>query len=121
MIIAVPEKDGKIDGHFGHCDHYRLFAVDEKKKAVISEELLPSPSGCGCKSNIGPILNSKGVSHMLAGSIGQGAINALGANGIAVVAGCSGDTRAVVNAWLDGTLSADGTPCDHHDDGCGHS
>ena len=121
MIIAVPEREGRIDEHFGHCDHYRLFSVDEKKKAVTREELLPSPAGCGCKSNIGPVLGARGVSYMLAGSIGQGAINVLGTNGIKVVAGCSGDTKAVVMSWLDGTLRADGTPCDHHDEGCGHS
>ena len=29
--IAVPARDGHIDDHFGHCDHYLIYSVEEKK------------------------------------------------------------------------------------------
>jgi predicted Fe-Mo cluster-binding NifX family protein len=37
---------------------------------------------------------------MLAGNMGQGAVNVLGANGIQVLRGCSGDVKAVAENWL---------------------
>ena len=29
MKIAVPTRDGVVDNHFGHCDHYTIFTVEE--------------------------------------------------------------------------------------------
>ena len=31
MKIAVPTRDGRIDDHFGHCDHYTIFEIEDKK------------------------------------------------------------------------------------------
>ena len=47
MKIAVPTREGRIDDHFGHCDHYTIFTIEQGQ--VISREELPSPQGCGCK------------------------------------------------------------------------
>jgi predicted Fe-Mo cluster-binding NifX family protein len=55
-----------------------------------------------------------GVSLMLAGGIGAGAINVLAAHGIDVVRGCSGNVDEVVNLYLNGELSDSGESCNHH-------
>ena len=39
--------------------------------------MIPSPQGCGCKSDIAGVLENMGVSVMLAGNMGQGALNVL--------------------------------------------
>lgn len=56
--IAIPTRDEQVDDHFGHCDHYTLFTIDDQKQ-IIEKEYLASPEGCGCKSNIASILEKK--------------------------------------------------------------
>ena len=55
---------------------------------------------------------------MLAGNIGNGAMNVLQDNGIKVIRGCSGNVDDLVKAYLAGEVEDDGTVCDHHD--CGN-
>ena len=52
--IAVPARDGHIDDHFGHCDHYLIYSVEEKK--IIDIQRMESPQGCGCKSGVATTL-----------------------------------------------------------------
>lgn len=114
--IAVPTCEGMVDNHFGHCDHYTIFHINENKN-IISTETLPSPQGCGCKSNIASVLAEMGVTLMLAGNMGMGAFNVLSNAGIEVIRGCSGRIEEVVKSYLDGTLRDSAESCDHHD--CG--
>jgi predicted Fe-Mo cluster-binding NifX family protein len=117
MTIAVPTHGSAVDEHFGHTGSYTLFTVDDHR-AVTSQETLQAPAGCGCKSNIIPTLSQKGVSLLLVGSIGGGAINKLNSYGIQVIRGCSGEAEAVVRQWLDGGTSDSGIICHHHDRAC---
>ena len=95
MKIAVPTREGRVDNHFGHCDHYTIYTIEEKQ--IISREDMPSPQGCGCKSGIANDLQQMGVEVMLAGSMGDGALRKLEGCGIKVVRGCMGDIEAVVS------------------------
>jgi predicted Fe-Mo cluster-binding NifX family protein len=117
MKIALPTRDGKIDDHFGHCDHYTIITLDNDNK-IVSKEDMDSPEGCGCKSDIAPILADMGVQVMLAGNMGQGAINILNSNKIKVVRGCSGDIDDVATKWLAGEIKDQTIICNHHD--CGN-
>ena len=120
MKIAVPTRDGRVDDHFGHCDHYTIYTVEDKK--ILSREELPSPQGCGCKSGIAADLQQMGVEVMLAGSMGAGALNKLQACGIKVVRGCMGDIESVVNGYLLGFVLDSGIGCAGHgeDHECGN-
>ena len=40
MLIALPTRDGKIDDHFGHCDHYTVVTVENGK--VVATDTLAS-------------------------------------------------------------------------------
>jgi len=116
MKIAAPSRDGQIDEHFGHCKEYLVFTT--KGKELIPESTIPSPEGCGCKSGIAVDLAAAGVTHMVAGNMGAGALRVLGSHGITVIRGASGDTRAAVQAFVDGTLADSGLGCSAHE---GHS
>jgi predicted Fe-Mo cluster-binding NifX family protein len=121
MKIALPSHGSEIDGHFGHCEAFTIFEVDGANQ-IIAQETLTPPPGCGCKSNIIPQLAQMGVTVMLAGNMGGGAVNILNEFGIEVVRGCSGDVREVTQAWLAGRVADTGTCCQHHSGGCeGHS
>ena len=113
MKIAVPTRNDVVDDHFGHCAYYTIYTIENN--AVTAKETLPSPEGCGCKSNIAPVLHNMGVEVMLAGNMGQGAKNVLEAQRIEVIRGCSGDVDQLVKDYLDGKISDNGEVCAHHD------
>lgn len=113
MKIAVPTRDGVVDNHFGHCDHYTIFTIEDK--TIVRTETLPSPQGCGCKSGIAKDLQQLGVEVMLAGSMGEGALRKLTEHGIKVVRGCSGDVESVVKGYLTGFILDSGKGCEAHD------
>ncbi len=115
MKIALPTRDGRIDDHFGHCHHYTIYTVEGKQ--IISTEELPSPEGCGCKSGIAADLQKMGVEVMLAGNMGDGALNKLAAHGIKVIRGCKGDIETVIRSYLTGFILDSGISCSHHE--CG--
>jgi predicted Fe-Mo cluster-binding NifX family protein len=113
MKIAVPTRNRVVDEHFGHCELYTVFTVGANNQ-IEKEENLPSPQGCGCKSDIAAVLRDEGVSLMLAGNMGTGALNVLQNHGIRVVRGCSGDVYKLVEAYLIGEIEDSGIGCNHH-------
>jgi len=113
MKIAVPTQNNSVDGHFGHCEYYTIYTIDENKN-VVNKELMPSPEGCGCKSNIAGVLRQMNVALMLAGNMGEGAFNMLQMHGIQVIRGCSGNTDDVVANYLEDKLMDNGILCSHH-------
>lgn len=119
--IAIPTRGQEVDDHFGHCGFYTVYTIS-KSNEVIYSEVLESPVGCGCKSNIATTLNEMNVSVMLAGNIGQGAISKLAAAGIQVIRGCKGNVETVISEYLSGKIQDNGETCAHHDDGhvCSH-
>ena len=118
--IVLPVRDGRIDDHFGHSDHYSIVTVGDAGE-ILGVEDMPSPQGCGCKSGVAAVFKEKGITVMLAGTMGMGALNKLNDNGITVVRGCNGPVMDVVNNYLAGRLSDSGESCRHHHDGEEHS
>lgn len=118
--IATPVDDRhEVHGHFGHCDAYDIFSLDNDNN-VVNVEHIPSLAGCGCKSGIAADLSRMGVSVMIAGNIGQGAVMKLGSEGINVVRGASGDAQKAVLDFVNGTLIDNQQTCDHHEHGEHH-
>ena len=114
MKIALPSRQNLIDDHFGHCEHYTIFTIDDNKE-IVAQEKLAAPAGCGCKSNIAQTLSEMGVEIMLAGNMGEGAINVLRSAGIEVLRGCSGDVKETTLNWLNGSLVDSGDSCHEHE------
>ena len=115
MKIAVPvTTDNQIDGHFGHCESYGVFTISDSKE-ITEIRSVESPAGCGCSSDIGSTLSTDGVTLMLAGGIGDGALNKLNSSGIEVIRGCSGNATEVVKLFIAGLVEDNGSSCDHHD------
>lgn len=113
--IALPVTMGnQIDSHFGHCEFYSIYTVSDSNE-ILKAELIKSAQGCGCKSNIAAELAEMGVTVMLAGGIGGGAINVLNQNGIEVVRGCSGSASDAVTQYLAGLISDSGESCHTHE------
>ncbi|MEG1553877.1 MAG: NifB/NifX family molybdenum-iron cluster-binding protein [Rikenellaceae bacterium] len=123
--IAIPTRGSVVDDHFGHCEFYSIYTIGDDKK-ILEQKTMPSPQGCGCKSNIASILQTDGVQVMLAGSMGQGALEKLSMHGIKVFRGCNGEVTAVLNDFLAGKITDSGIGCTSHGDGsdghvCSHN
>ncbi len=120
MKIAVPTKENnRIDDHFGHCEFYSIFTVSDENE-IIEKQTLESPQGCGCKSNIAYDLADMNVKIMLAGGIGEGAINKLASQNIQVIRNCKGDVNELVTEYLAGKLVDGGSNCASHGHEEGH-
>ena len=117
--IALPGRNGLVDDHFGHCEYFAIYETDGSGK-IAGLEKMQSPQSCGCKSGVAEQLKEKGVSVLLAGNMGAGALNRLNANGIEVIRGCSGTLEDVLASYLSGNLKDSGESCAHHHED-GHS
>lgn len=121
MKIAVPSRDGAVDEHFGHCKEFLIFRAEGE--SLVEEQAVPSPEGCGCKSGVASVLAREGVTHMVAGNMGEGAVRVLGSQGIKVIRGATGLARVAAEAFLKGELQDSGKGCaDHNEPGheCNH-
>lgn len=63
-------------------------------------------------------MQAKGVSTLLVGNIGQGAINKMAEHGIKVVRGCEGEIKDVLGRWINGEIKDQNILCNH--EGCNH-
>ena len=114
MKIAIPYHNGYVNDHFGHADKYSVYSVSPDN-SILNSEIVESNLGCGCRSGIAEILAGHGVTVMLAGNIGAGAIQHLYTNGINVIRGCSGPVESVVNAYLQGAIVDNNQTCQEHE------
>jgi predicted DNA-binding protein (UPF0251 family)/predicted Fe-Mo cluster-binding NifX family protein len=112
LKIAVPSRDGLVDEHFGHCKEFLVFRVEGE--SLVEEQSVPSPEGCGCKSGVAAVLARSGVTHLVAGNMGEGAVRVLASQGITAIRGASGSARAAAEAFAKGTLADSGTGCAGH-------
>ena len=112
MKIAVPSRNGLVDEHFGHCKEFLVYSYENG--VLIDAPTIPSLEGCGCKSGVAGELAKAGVSHLVAGNMGEGAVRVLGAHGIKVLRGASGQARAAAEAFAKGSLSDSGLGCAGH-------
>jgi len=127
MKLAVPTtRNNQVDAHFGHCEYFTVFTIENGE--IKNSQIVDSPQGCGCKSNIVSVLKEMGVEVMLAGNMGGGAVNVLNQHGIDVVRGCEGDVMSLIQEYVKGELIDSGDICHqheshNHEDGhqCGHN
>jgi predicted Fe-Mo cluster-binding NifX family protein len=109
--IAVPvDESGRLDGHFGHCRYFALFSVSGQK--IISEErITPPPHEPGVLPRW---LAEQGVTDVIAGGMGQRAIQIFNQNGVNVFVGAPQLTaRELSEGHLNGELNFTGNYCDH--------
>ncbi len=118
MKIAVASENEKVTEHFGHCEGFMIFDVENNQ--IVKSETVPNP---GHKPGFLPnFLNDKGVNVIISGGMGGGAIEIFNEKNIEVIVGASGDARDAVQAYLNGGLKSTGSVCHEHQhqDECGH-
>jgi predicted Fe-Mo cluster-binding NifX family protein len=121
--ISIPiTQSNDVDEHFGHSQFFGVYTISEANE-IVDIKTIPSSEGCGCRSNIAGVLAGEGVTIMLAGGIGGGAINVLNNFGIQVIRGCTGNATELAHQFIEGKISDSGESCashEHHHHGSGH-
>jgi predicted Fe-Mo cluster-binding NifX family protein len=117
MKIAVASEKEMVTEHFGHCENFNIYIVENGK--LISSESIPNP---GHKPGFLPnYLNDLGINVIIAGGMGGGAVEIFNDKGIKIITGVSGSATQAVNSYLQGSLKSTGSICHehaHHDE-CG--
>lgn len=119
MKIAVTYKDGNVFQHFGHTEEFKIYDV-ENGKIVSSQVVSTGGQGHGALAGF---LKKFDVQVLICGGIGGGARNALGAQGIELYPGASGNADQQVENYIAGNLNYNpNTTCSHHGEGhtCGN-
>lgn len=113
MKIAIPTKGERVDDHFGHCENFTIYSVDSVNH-ITNKELYHTPKGCGCKAGLAELLKQKGVTILLAGNIGQGAISKIQSAGIELYSGCTGSGENLLQEYLKKELIQSAKACHQH-------
>lgn len=109
--VAIPVNEANIlDGHFGHCKAFALYDVDEKK--VVAENRVDAPPH---QPGLLPgWLAERGVTDVVAGGMGQRAIDLFNQRSVNVFVGAPAIAAPeLLEGFLDQTLTFKANYCDH--------
>jgi len=112
MRIAIPLAQGELSLHFGHCDQFAIFDIDDNIKKVINRKDATPPAH---EPGVLPRwLHENNVTIIIAGGMGQRAQQLFAQNDIRVVTGASAQSpEELVAAFLQDTLETGDNICDH--------
>ncbi len=112
MRIAIPVAQDRLSPHFGHCDHFAIFDIDDNLKKVINRnDIIPPAHAPGV---LPQWLHENDVKIIIAGGMGQRAQQLFTQNDIEVVIGATASSpEELVSAYLGGILETGDNICDH--------
>jgi predicted Fe-Mo cluster-binding NifX family protein len=110
MKIAVACDGKNVSQHFGHCEGFTIFNVENNE--IKGNEFFPNP---GHRPGFLPVfLHEKGANVVISGGMGGGAIDLFNEKGIEVVVGACGDCEVNVKNYIDGSLKSTESVCHQH-------
>ena len=109
--IAIPVNEEEVlDAHFGHCKFFYL-AVVKDGEVVSTEKVVPPPHEPGL---LPKWLAEKDVTDIVAGGMGQKAIQLFNANNVNAFVGAPKlKAEELVQAFLKEEISFTANYCDH--------
>lgn len=109
-IIGIPTTNGQLATHFGHCKEFVLFEISDGK--VTNKLVLDAPPH---EPGLLPrFLASKGVSDIVAGGMGNRAIDLFKEAGINVFVGAPQiATDELIEGYLNQSIQFNANFCDH--------
>ena len=108
--IAIPTKNKALCAHFGHCDAFAIFEIEDNR--VVSESfIVPPPHQPGILPGW---LAEQGVTHVISGGMGHKAISLLNQFQISSHVGAPNKPATdLVNDYLSNNLVTGNNQCDH--------
>lgn len=120
MKIVIPSADGRLCGHFGHCENFTFVDVNLETKEIINIETKVPEEGVSCQSSYW--ISEQGANVVLAGGMGGRPLAVLEQNGIEVLTGCPElPIEEIVKAYIENVLETGENSCGggHHCGGHG--
>jgi Mrp family chromosome partitioning ATPase/predicted Fe-Mo cluster-binding NifX family protein len=112
MKIAIPLADGRLANHFGHCEQFAFISVDPAEKKILEKDIIEAPPHQ--PGLLPPWLAERGVTIIIAGGMGQRALQLFAEQGIQVMVGAPVETpEKLVIDYFSGVLQLSGNVCDH--------
>ncbi|MEA1974728.1 MAG: NifB/NifX family molybdenum-iron cluster-binding protein [Bacillota bacterium] len=110
MKIAVATVSNQVSGHFGHCDGFTVYTIEDNK--VISKDFLESPRH---ETGVLPtFLSENHVNTIVSGGMGGRAQEMFNQKNIEVIVGGSGDIDTVIKSYLENELKSTASICEEH-------
>ena len=111
MKIAVACLGNEVAQHFGHCETFMLYDVEDGR--ITAQENVPNP---GHKPGFLPnFLADRGVEVIIAGGMGGGAVDIFNERNVEVIVGASGDVDECMDQYIKGELKSTGAVCHEHE------
>jgi predicted Fe-Mo cluster-binding NifX family protein len=108
--IAIPLENGILCSHFGHCQQFAIIDTIDSSVSEVNM-VTPPPHEPGL---LPAWLAEKGVTDVIAGGMGQRAINLFNGQKINVFVGAQIKSHTeLVNDLINNTLIAGANYCDH--------
>ncbi len=118
--IAIPMENGVLCAHFGHCEYFSIITVENGQITDIKEQTPPVH-----EPGVYPRwVAGFGVTDVIAGGMGQKAINLFAQQNInAFVGAPQKDAKSIVDDFIADKLTLTANYCNHddkHDHNCQH-
>lgn len=109
MKVAIAKEGAAVSEHFGHCEAYAVYSI-ENKRAVWVEDI----ANPGHSPGFLPVyLSERSINTVIAGGMGPRAVDLFCQNGIDVVLGVSGPIADAARAFAEGELVGGTSVCTH--------
>lgn len=107
MLIGVAVNGKEIADHFGHCEAFELYKIDDQK--IIEVNKIDNP---GHRPGFLPaFLAENGINMIIAGGMGKSAMDLFKEHNIEVITGLKGMGKDAVADYLSGKLAIKAQPC----------
>ena len=118
--IAIPMADGKLCPHFGHCQYFVVATIENSQITDIQEQIPPTH-----EPGVYPAwVASFGVTDVIAGGMGQKAIDLFNQQNINAFVGAPlKGAKEIIEDFLADKLRLDANYCNHdnkHESNCQH-
>lgn len=122
MKIAMPNEGSKINQHFGKSKSFVILTIEQ---GLVTEVLeIPTENYAHQHETLADFIVAHGVSVVVTGGIGPGAMEKLKEKQLQIITGATGEYMDIARSFIEGTLEDKNISCgghgeDHHH-GKGH-
>ncbi|MBN2541179.1 MAG: NifB/NifX family molybdenum-iron cluster-binding protein [Bacilli bacterium] len=110
MKVAFAVDNNMITEHFGHCEYFVVYDVEEN--IAKGSEIIKNPPHQ--RGFLPKFLKDNSIDVIITGNMGKMAVNNLKTLGIECYLGVSGQLVDVLDQFLAGTLESNDEVCEQH-------
>lgn len=111
MRIAIARTGNEVAQHFGYCDNFMVYDVENEN--IVNKTVLKNP---GHQPGFLPkFLKENNVNVIISGGMGSKAKTLFDESGIEAIMGTNGTVDQVIKSYLEKTLVGSNETCNHED------